>query len=367
MNSIDGIDGKAIIFTDVHIGRKQFSFEKAESTLEFMESEIKKSGIKNLFILGDFYDNRKFIDWQVFNRVTQFFESLKDINIFMVVGNHDIYYKNRIDENSISYLEKMFSNVKVIQKTELIRFNKKKVLFVPWLVDDEDENNPTKEQIKKADLILGHFEFINFELLPGIVSSHGFSTDNYKNKKVLSGHYHIMSEQNKIKYLGICEQMSWSDFNNRKGYHILDEELELSFVENETSERFVKLWFNSSAKNTITVEGYKINEKLYFETISDLLKQKDILSNNIRVYLRDIKEKIVYNNFIIALDMNHIEYTIIDVTTDSQEMICDDINASADDFDIKGIFNEMMKSNNNETQLRMFNEIYTEALQLNET
>ena len=70
-----------------------------------------------------------------------------------------------------------------------------------WLVDDEDENNPTKEQIKKADLILGHFEFINFEFLPGIVSSHGFSTDNYKNKKVLSGHYHIMSEQNKIKYL----------------------------------------------------------------------------------------------------------------------------------------------------------------------
>lgn len=359
------IVGKAIIFTDVHIGRKQFSYERAISTLEYMKSQIKDSNINTVFILGDFFDNRKFIDWRIFNSVNSFFESIKDKNIIMVVGNHDIYFKNRIDENSISYLGKMFENIKIIERTEMVDFNQKDLLFVPWLIDSEDSNNPNKEQIKQAHMILGHFEFINFELLPGIVSSHGFSTENYKNKKVLSGHYHIMSEQNSIKYLGVCEQMSWSDFNSKKGYHVLNEDLTVDFIENTESEKFVKVWFDSSKKKPILVEGSEINSKLYFENSTDLLSSNIIQNNNVRVYLSDIKDKTSYNNFIIALDMNHIEYTVIDVTPEMNNNFSD-VEPVSDDVDIKEIFSSLI-SNTDNGNIKVFNEIYSEAVQLNET
>ena len=221
------LEGTAHIATDIHIGRRSFSFEKAKATLDYLYGEFSTADCDNIFLLGDIWDSRTRIDWKVFNYTVEFFGKLHQLNkpIMIVVGNHDIYYRNSIEENSLSFLPKMYSNITVIDKTQFIKLNDKNLLFVPWLIDESDENNPTKRQIKDADLILGHFEFVNFQLLPGIMSTHGFSDSDYKNKRVLSGHYHIGSERNGVKYLGVCEQMNWSDFNEKKGIHILNEDV----------------------------------------------------------------------------------------------------------------------------------------------
>jgi DNA repair exonuclease SbcCD nuclease subunit len=335
--------------------------------MEYLYEEIVATCPSNIFILGDFFDSRKQIDWRVLNYTIEFFSKIQELGdkrVIIVVGNHDSYFKNTIAENSVSFLAKMFSNVSIIDKTQFVKFNDKNLLFVPWLIDENDDNNPTLLQIKSADMILGHFEFINFQLLPGVMSTHGFSDDDYKNKRVLSGHYHIGSERNSVKYLGVCEQMNWTDFNERKGIHILDEELELTFVENTRLERFVKLWFDSTNEKPITVEGYTIGVPFRIDSVQTLLKKVDVDVCNFRVYLKDISNRVAYNNFIVALDVNNISYTIIDVTPEMHQLIYNDHEVVTDEDE--NINDMLLKLLNDDNKKKLFSEIYAEAIQLGE-
>lgn len=349
--------GKALIFTDLHFGRKQQSQEKINEILSYLSNEISNSSIETVFFLGDTFDNRKIIDWYVFNRVIEFFESFKNINFYIIVGNHDIYYKNRIDENSVSFLGKVYPNINIIEKTTMINFNDKKLLFVPWLVSDEDENTPTKKQISECNMILGHFEFAGFDLTVGVKSSHGTDHKIYSKKPVLSGHFHVSSETGKIKYLGTCQQTNWTDFDTKKGYHILNEDLSLEFIENKTSERYIKIYLDST-KNEIILNGYFETKK--FNSPKDMLSCVDIKNHTIKVYVKDNRDKIFYNNFFITLNMNYIDYIIIDITPEMDELIHYNQEEKQEDL------SELLLKFIEEDSKKIFNEIYTEALTLSE-
>jgi len=350
------LHGKAIIITDLHFGRKQFQPSKTQNTLDYLSSIILTDGApENVFILGDIYDHRKIIDWNIFDMVNNFFRSIKHKNIVVVVGNHDCYHRNSLFPNSISYLTEMFG-VRVIDKTKFLDFNSKKLLFVPWLLSDTDPNNPTPSQIKKADLILGHFEFLNFELLPGVISSHGSDAGVYKGKRVLSGHYHTSSNKNNVHYLGVCEQMTWSDFNTKKGYYVLDEKLNLEFIENCTSDKFLKIYYNDTQTNPIRLEG--LNVSLYYCNIKDIIESG--VNSNLKIYIESNANKIDYHNFIITLDMNNIEYVIIDVSPEMQNLL------HTGDIQQDESISEMLVKLLEDDIQPIFKEIYSEAMVLDD-
>jgi hypothetical protein len=61
---------------------------------------------------------------------------------------------------------------------------------------------------------------------------------------VLSGHYHHRSSAGNIFYLGSHAEFTWSDYDDPKGFHILDTETrELAFIENPFK-MFRKMWYN---------------------------------------------------------------------------------------------------------------------------
>lgn len=358
------IIGKAILITDLHFGRKQFDYDKTLNSLEYLEKIIIESNIPNVFILGDVYDHRKLIDWRIFNRVNLFFKNIQSKQIFIVVGNHDCYFKNHILENSVSYLGDMFENVYVIQQTELMKYNSSNILFVPWLVSEEDGNRPNKQQLKQAGLVLGHFEFANFELMPGIVSAHGHDTKHYNGKRILSGHYHTSSENSNVKYLGVCEQMTWSDFNTKKGYYILDEKLQLEFVENIESSKHLKLYFNSSESPKIVIEGLETNE-IYFDSLKEVLEKIDLGFHKIKVFVKDSLNEVEYMNFIVELHSNHIDAMIIDITPETNNII----NLNSDEFNENESVVDMiigLSQNHTADQQKMLVDICREAQQLDE-
>ena len=69
---------------------------------------------------------------------------------------------------------------------------------------------------------------------------------------VLSGHYHHRSSAGNIHYLGSHAEFTWSDYDDPKGFHILDTETrELAFIENPYR-MFRKIWYND--KNSTTEE-----------------------------------------------------------------------------------------------------------------
>ena len=61
---------------------------------------------------------------------------------------------------------------------------------------------------------------------------------------VCTGHYHTRSTQGNVNYLGTPYEMTWSDAEDPKGFHIYDTDTrELEFIENPNT-MFKKIWYN---------------------------------------------------------------------------------------------------------------------------
>ena len=94
---------------------------------------------------------------------------------------------------------------------------------------------------------MGHFEIQGFEMHKGHICETGFDRSAFhKFDLTLSGHYHTRSQKEGITYVGTPYEMTWSDYNDDKGFHILDTEtLDLTFVQNPYK-MFHKVSYNDS-------------------------------------------------------------------------------------------------------------------------
>jgi hypothetical protein len=86
----------------------------------------------------------------------------------------------------------------------------------------------------KSQICFGHFEIAGFEMDKGNVCEHGLDKKQLsKYDVVLSGHFHHKSTDGNITYVGTPYEMTWSDYNDPKGFHIFDTNTrELDFVKN---------------------------------------------------------------------------------------------------------------------------------------
>ena len=132
---------KVAIITDQHFGARNDSihfldfYEKFYSETFF--PEIDKENITKVLILGDTFDRRKYVNFYSLQRAKKmFFDPLaeRDIEVHMLVGNHDTYYKNTNDVHSPG-LVLDYKNINIISKK-----------------DAEAIENMTEEQIQKMIL-----------------------------------------------------------------------------------------------------------------------------------------------------------------------------------------------------------------------
>jgi hypothetical protein len=103
---------------------------------------------------------------------------------------------------------------------------------------------------------MGHLELAGFEMYRGSIVSHGDDRKLFDRfDMVLSGHYHHRSSDGTIHYLGSHAEFTWSDYDDRKGFHILDTETRnLTFIENPYT-MFDKFWYDDTSILTPT-EGW---------------------------------------------------------------------------------------------------------------
>lgn len=243
---------KAIILGDTHFGVKNDS----EAFLDYFIGFIKdilipyaiEHDIKLVLQLGDFCDKRKGINFKTMNRVVN--EVLNefakhDIQFISFPGNHDIYYRH---SNSINSLNECFSwvdGVTIINEPTTIQIGELMVDFIPWI--NKYNHDETVDFIKKStsNICLGHFDIDGFDMSVG-VSGHGDLKrslfGNYDH--VYSGHYHTRSTQGNITYVGTPYEMTWSDYNDPKGFHVLalDKNATCEFIRNPLT-MFTKLMY----------------------------------------------------------------------------------------------------------------------------
>ena len=151
----------------------------------------------------------------------------------MLVGNHDAYYKDRSDVNSLSILNRS-NNITIVSSCTTVDLFGRTVSFCPW--------GTGIVEVSPSDIIFGHFEIASFKQTVHRVCSSGEKVDDMleKGKLIISGHFHLREEREysgrTIIYLGNPYEMDFSDTGNIKGYYTLDvQSMAYKFNENKLS------------------------------------------------------------------------------------------------------------------------------------
>ena len=239
---------KIAMIADLHFGIKKADPTFMEAQLRFFKEqfvpELNASGIKDIWILGDVFDTRQAINTSViYNVIDLFNETLKDFNIKIIVGNHDMYLTTDVGITSLKILS-VLPHVTIYDKQTTLEIDGKKILMQPWIVDYAQE-----DLIKgKYDYAFMHADIIGFDMGGGRLSESGLMAKELLKKvdAVYTGHYHNgihrqFEKGKSVTYLGAPYQLTRIDRGGTRGYHILDIATgEHTMVENKVSMKFTR-------------------------------------------------------------------------------------------------------------------------------
>lgn len=250
---------KVALLADLHIGIKKGDQTFFDSQYRFFKEqlvpELNTSNVKDIWILGDVFDTRPTITIQTINRVIDLFKNvLKDFNIRIIVGNHDMFYNTDLGVNSLKILS-LLPNVTVYEDAVTETIDGRTIRFQPWITDYTSDifgNN-------KYDYAFMHADIMTFDVGGGRPSDVGLTAAYVLDhaNTVYTGHYHTKVtrkyEQGKsISYLGAPYQLTRIDRDGQRGYHLLDIRTgEIEFIENRVSIKFTKHTYPDADLNMI--------------------------------------------------------------------------------------------------------------------
>jgi DNA repair exonuclease SbcCD nuclease subunit len=260
---------KVCIISDLHLGVHTNStlwHEIAVSWAKWLSAELDKRNIKDIIFCGDWHHNRSEISVNTLQTSADILTILEKYNKIMILGNHDIYYKHRIDVNSLSIFKDR-KNITIIDNIYTINAFDKTITLCPW--------NTSIDNIPKSDIIFGHFEIKSFKMNAYKVCEEGLGINELLDKSslVISGHFHHrhekVSAKGTILYVGNPFQMDFGDANNSKGAYILDlDDLKYSFIENNISPKYHKISLSE------LVECGKITDDIRNKLNNNIVKLK---------------------------------------------------------------------------------------------
>ena len=224
---------KVAVLNDTHCGIRNSSDIFLNNAADFYSKVFfpycKEHNIKQIVHLGDYYDNRKFMNFKAQNHSRKsFLDPMRELGMRMdiIPGNHDTYYKNTNDLNSLKELLGYYMNeIHIIMEPTVMEYGSLKIAMIPWI--NQENYDDTMKFIKccKADWCGAHLELDGFEMMRGIKNVHGMDRKIFsKFEKVLTGHFHVGSQQDNIWYLGSQMEFFWSDAHDKKYFHVIDTE-----------------------------------------------------------------------------------------------------------------------------------------------
>ena len=150
---------KIALVGDIHFGVKDSDRTFQDSQFAFMEQMVQDcidNEVEEIFVLGDLFDTRHSVNVLTMNRVVEFFQKHETDPIWweIILGNHDLYYKNSIDVNSLVALRRI-RNLNIVDHVQHFTHGMVEVgegvvahddsLEVPWVTDYEEFRNTTAQ------------------------------------------------------------------------------------------------------------------------------------------------------------------------------------------------------------------------------
>lgn len=213
---------KAIAFTDIHFGNKSNAYAHNEDCVEFVKWVIetaKEENCETCLFLGDWHHHRASINVATLNYSINALTMLSQAfdQVIFIPGNHDEYYRDKRDFNSIAWAEHL-PNIRLFNDITV----EGDVAIVPWLVGDEYK----KMHKLEAKYMLGHFELPHFYMNAMVqMPDHGeLKVDAFGGiERVFTGHFHKRQENKNVTYIGNAFPHNYSDaWDDDRGAMILE-------------------------------------------------------------------------------------------------------------------------------------------------
>jgi DNA repair exonuclease SbcCD nuclease subunit len=340
---------KIALLGDTHFGVRNDSmnfhryYEKFYTEVFF--PYLEQNQIKVVYQLGDLFDRRKYIN---FNSLAEckryFFDELKarGIQLITLLGNHDIFWKESLAVNAQSLILGEYDNITVIDKPTRIHEDNASIDLIPWICKENENEVFEFINSSKSDLCIGHFEFAGFPMHKGMLSEHGLSREMFeKYERVLSGHYHTRSKEDNIEYIGTPYEMTWSDYDDDKGFSVFDTNArDLRFFKNPNVAH-LKLIYDDLNKEPISLNNLTLKDmyvKIVVVNKTDLYKYDRFVNN---LYTKGAHEiKIIedlseFNEGEIASDIN------LEDTLSILSNYIDSVETTGDKEPIKALVKEL--------------------------
>jgi len=303
-----------------------------------------ENDIKQVVHLGDYYDNRKSISIKALNYNRKvFLDPLRNYGMCMdiIPGNHDTYYKNTNELNTLKeVLGYYMNNVHIVMEPTVMEYGSLKFGLIPWINNENYHSTVNWLQNTDASMIGAHLELNGFDMHRGMPATTGMDPSLFSRfEMVLSGHYHTKSTKGNIHYLGNQMELTWSDCGDPKYFHVLDTETrELHAVRNPNI-LFQKVVYDDTKIDYNTYDVGDLNHKFVKVVVvnkSDLFTFERFLD---KIQSQNIYELKVAENFQEFLGEN-VEDTGIDVE-DTSELLNTYVDNVDTDLDKDRIKNEM--------------------------
>lgn len=283
---------KILIYSDIHIHKHKKNEERLKDCLDvqkwIFETAIDRD-IKNIVFCGDLFHERQRIDVQTYQLTFELFEKYcKDIKVYMLLGNHDMYHKSSWGISSMIPLQSI-SMISIVNSPCIIKIANYPVCFLPYI---EDPINALRELPRPSG---NKILFSHLAIDGAILNSASNTTADVPIEHdgdmikvdtnilkgwdhVFLGHYHHAQQLSKsIEYIGSPLQLSFGEAFSDK--HIIQFDLETcekEYIKNNFSPRHYII--KEEEVNNHNLENGFV--RLYVDDLSatDIVDKRNILT-----------------------------------------------------------------------------------------
>lgn len=217
---------KVALLADTHFGVRSESPAFFKNQAKFFDEvfwpAIDEHKIDFIFHLGDLVDRRKYVSFVTLRHMREhFFKPMyeRNIELYVIAGNHDCYYRNT---NALNAPNELIHWGKVLWEPDEMVFDEAGCLFLPWISPENMQASLRIIKESKARYCFAHLELAGFEMHKGHIME-GFDPALFTHfDAVYTGHYHHRSSKGNIHYVGAPYEMTWADYDDPRGFDILD-------------------------------------------------------------------------------------------------------------------------------------------------
>jgi DNA repair exonuclease SbcCD nuclease subunit len=304
---------KALVFSDLHLHAHKGSVDRLNDCLAVLDWVFRTAadkGAKHIFFLGDLFHERGKIDVLNYLRTFEVFmkhmlTDAKDLDVYLLVGNHDMYHKQRWDVNSVKPLTAI-PRVHLIDKPTTMKIDGRTIDWLPHTENPMKELKALKSVNDESSLFLGHLALAGATLNV----YYGTKSDvivEYDNDMAvvdgeifmdwdlaILGHYHGFQQLcgGKVIYVGSPLQLGFGEAYQTKHIMLLDlETLKREYVVNDFSPRHYIVTPDEIDNEVYDINGHFVRAIVENTGAKEIVDLKQKIKTQFKVASFDFKQK----------------------------------------------------------------------------